>query len=155
MTRQCPVCEKPNADTTTVRTVDLSGGGKPTVKDQDVCSDCAAKLIAQHITPVEAGRKDRTMTSEQILQEAVEKAARSAKAGISTSIDALKRDLEDDREKLFADRNNLSDALLEVIRISNDRPALLIDRLARVRQCAGSALDRSNGVAKAAVKALK
>ena len=156
MTSQCPVCEKPAADTTTVRTVDLSGGGKPTVKDQDVCSDCAAELIAQHITPACAGRKDRTMmTSEQILQEAVEKAARSAKAGISTSIDALKRDLAEDRQVLFDDRNNLSDALLEVIRISNDRPALLIDRLARVRQCAGSALDRSNGVARQQVEALK
>ena len=58
MTSQCPVCEKPNADTTTVRTVDLSGG-KPTVKDQDVCIDCAAELIAQHITPVKSGRKDQ------------------------------------------------------------------------------------------------
>ena len=154
MTSQCPVCEKPNADTTTVRTVDLSGG-KPTVKDQDVCIDCAAELIAQHITPACAGRKDRTMmTSEQILQEAVEKAAGVAKAGISTSIDALKRDLEDDRQALFADRNNLSDALLEVIKISVE-PKMRAHRLELIRQCAGSALDRSNGVARQQVEALK
>ena len=169
MTRQCPVCEKPNADTTTVRTVDLSGGGKPTVKDQDVCSDCAAKLIAQHITPVKAGRKDRKMkipplsqTREQITQGHVDNAVNyvlsrgdeEAEDALS-SVTGLIRELRADRQALFDDRNNLSDALLEVIRISNDRPALLIDRLARVRQCAGSALDRSNGVAKAAVKALK
>ena len=154
MTSQCPVCEKPNADTTTVRTVDLSGG-KPTVKDQDVCSDCAAKLIAQHITPACAGRKDRTMmTSEQILQEAVEKAARSAKAGVAKSIDALKRDLAEDRQVLFADRNNLSDALLEVIKISVE-PKMRAHRLELIRQCAGSALDRSNGVARQQVEALK
>lgn len=168
MTRQCPVCEKPNADTTTVRTVDLSGGGKPTVKDQDVCSDCAAKLIAQHITPVKAGRKDRKMkipplsqTREQITQGHVDNAVNYVLSRVDeeaedalSSVTGLIRELRADRQALFADRNNLSDALLEVIRISVE-PTMRADRLERIRQVAGDALDRSNGVAKQQVEALK
>ena len=168
MTRQCPVCEKPNADTTTVRTVDLSGGGKPTVKDQDVCSDCAAKLIAQHITPVKAGRKDRKMkipplsqTREQITQGHVDNAVNYVLSRVDeeaedalSSVTGLIGELRADRQALFADHGQLCEALLEVIRISVE-PTMRADRLERIRQVAGNALDRSNQVAKAAVKALK
>ena len=113
--------------------------------------------------------KDRKMkipplsqTREQITQGHVDNAVNYVLSRVDeeaedalSSVTGLIRELRADRQALFDARNNLSAALLEVIRISNDRPALLIDRLARVRQCAGSALDRSNGVAKAAVKALK
>ena len=167
MTSQCPVCEKPNADTTTVRTVDLSGG-KPTVKDQDVCSDCAAELIAQHITPVKSGRKDRKMkipplsqTREQITQGHVDNAVNYVLSRVDeeaedalSSVTGLIGELRADRQALFADRNNLSDALLEVIKISVE-PKMRAHRLELIRQCAGSALDRSNGVARQQVEALK
>ena len=145
MTRQCPVCEKPAADTTTIRNVDLSGG-KPTVKDQDVCSDCAAELIAQHITPVKAGRKDRKMkipplsqTREQITQGHVDNAVNYVLSRVDeeaedalSSVTGLIGELRADRQALFDDRNNLSDALLEVIRISVE-PTMRADRLERIR----------------------
>lgn len=112
--------------------------------------------------------KDRKMkipplsqTREQITQGHVDNAVNYVLSRVDeeaedalSSVTGLIGELRADRQALFADRNNLSDALLEVIRISVE-PTMRADRLERIRQCAGSALDRSNGVAKQQVEALK
>ena len=112
--------------------------------------------------------KDRKMkipplsqTREQITQGHVDNAVNYVLSRVDeeaedalSSVTGLIGELRADRQALFADRNNLSDALLEVIRISVE-PTMRADRLGRIRQCAGSALDRSNGVAKQQVEALK
>ena len=102
-----------------------------------------------------------SQTREQITQGHVDNAVNYVLSRVDeeaedalSSVTGLIGELRADRQALFDDRNNLSDALLEVIRISVE-PTMRADRLERIRQVAGDALDRSNQVAKAAVKALK
>ena len=112
--------------------------------------------------------KDRKMkipplsqTREQITQGHVDNAVNYVLSRVDeeaedalSSVTGLIGELRADRQALFADHGQLCEALLEVIRISVE-PTMRADRLERIRQCAGSALDRSNGVAKQQVEALK
>ena len=112
--------------------------------------------------------KDRKMkipplsqTREQITQGHVDNAVNYVLSRVDeeaedalSSVTGLIGELRADRQALFADHGQLCEALLEVIRISVE-PTMRADRLERIRQVAGDALDRSNGVAKQQVEALK